>query len=589
MSVLTTSQLTFCDLKDSYNIHIDTEYVGLTCDNGGNVVSAKDVTITYYASVGAVRVGASCSVSNLPSGVSLVSKTDSSASANGSIVLRVANKSTLNNNFTSSAKITFTTQDSEQFTFEKYITFVKSIAGADGTDAVNFQIYSVDGFEFGGSLTSISLKTAAFQGGNVIKSGATYQWARWDNESNEYEDIPGATSSVLDVSVDDQYAQSSLKCKMTYGNIVYEDYVSLTEKVDVYTAIVKFLDGNNIIANDRDYVIAYVELYNNNNIEEPLYSNNIYISDTNSLNGSVISTNIEGSYTDNDLVYFVCKNTSNNTTEYNVVLGKYSSNSWTAVSNKYMYKNDLFSSTTSQIIFVPKEKITRTLNINFEVSHNSYVIARTSAMVFDMNDPVIGETQPSNPKNGQLWLDTSASSSILKMWNGAEWVISNYQNGNVVYTSRPDSYSAGDLWILSDAEECGDFCPGSMLKASVSSNTFNSSHWVDVDAEATAQRKNIKQYFSFTSDTGLRIGQSDNKFYVNISSTRMGFCDNPDVQTSSGTEVIDPNEVVGISNRSATIKNLTVKDGAAFDCEVKFGNFMFKTENNGSLSLALPT
>ena len=64
----------------------------------------------------------------------------------------------------------------------------------------------------------------------------------------------------------------------------------------------------------------------------------------------------------------------------------------------------------------------------------------------------------------------------------------------------------------------------------------------------------------------------------------MGFYDNSNGQNQ---------EVVSISNNSATIKNLTVNDDATFDCnatfnqQVKFGNFVWKTESNGSLSLAI--
>ena len=178
------------------------------------------------------------------------------------------------------------------------------------------------------------------------------------------------------------------------------------------------------------------------------------------------------------------------------------------------------------------------------------------------------------------------------MWDGTEWVNSGYQNGNAIYTSQPiDGYSIGDLWILSkdDAMLFDEFGEGAMLRANTTSDTFDISHWEDVDKEATEQKKNIKQYFLFNPDTGLRIGQSDNKFYVNISSTRMSFCENPLVDSSGNEEYIDPNEVVSISNKSATIKNLTVEDGATFNCEIKFGNFILKTESNGSLSLALAT
>jgi hypothetical protein len=465
-------------------------------------------------------------------------------------------------------------------------------SGASGSGSVDFQIYSVDGFEFSDSLTSITLQTVAILGGNVISSGITYQWKWWNDEStleDKYENISGATSSTLSVSINDIYALSSIKCVIKYDGITYEDYVSLTQATSVYTAMAKFFDGNNVITANEEYLIVYIELYKNNDPEELLYSNNIYISDANTVQNNIMSTDITGTYTNGDLMYFVCKNTHDGITEYNTVLCKYSSNKWQVVESNYIYRNDLFANTTSPVVFIPKEKISRSLTINFDIYNNSNVVARTSAMVLDLNDPTISNTEPLDPKEGQLWLDTSVSPSVLKMWDGNQWVNSGYQNGNVVYTSCPtDGYSEGDLWILSeeDAELFEDFGPGTMLKATSTSSTFDKSHWIDVDKEATEQKKNIKQYFLFNPDTGLRIGQSDNKFYVNISSTRMSFCENPLVPSSGNGEYIDPNEVVSISNRSATIRNLTVEDGVTFNCEIKLGNFILKTESNGSLSLA---
>ena len=123
-----------------------------------------------------------------------------------------------------------------------------------------------------------------------------------------------------------------------------------------------------------------------------------------------------------------------------------------------------------------------------------------------------------------------------------------------------------------------------MLKATTNANEFNASHWIDADAEMTNLKNNINQYFEFNKSTGLKIGQTDEKFYVNISSTEMGFYDNSTGQNQ---------KVVNIRNDSAEIKNLTVKNGANFDCnatfnsEVNFFGFVWKKESNGSLSLAI--
>ena len=467
------------------------------------------------------------------------------------------------------------------------------VYGDSGTDAVDFQIYSVDGFEFSDSLTSIELKTAAIKGGKMIESGATYQWFWWNRGStsdDKYEIISGETSHTLTVSVTDLYALDSLKCEMTYDDVVYEDYVSLIKKTDVYIAAAKFFNGNNTITNENDYIIVYIELYKNNTPEEQLRADNVYISDVNTVENDIITTDINGTYEDGSMMYFVYKTIYDGVVEYDVALGQYKSGVWSVITNSYTYSNDLFPRSTSNIVFIPKEKIARSLNLNFAVYNDTTVVARTNTIVLDLNDPMVGSTAPLNPKDGQLWLDMSVSPSILKMWDGSQWVNSGYQNGSIVYTVQPtNGYSDGDLWILSEEDEdlFEDLSEGTMLKAIVSSTVFDKSHWVDVDKESTKQKKNIKQYFLFNEDTGLRIGQSGDKFYVNISATRMSFCENPLVESPSAEEVIDPNEVVSISNQAAKIKNLTVEDGASFNCEVQFWDFVLKKESNGSLSLSV--
>ena len=464
--------------------------------------------------------------------------------------------------------------------------------GDSGTDAVDFQIYSVDGFEFSETLTAIELKTVVFKAGSKIDSNSiTYQWKWWNADStleDKYEVIPGEISSNLIVNKNTAYALTSIKCEITYDGMIYEDYISLTEKTSVYTAVAKFFNDSNIITSDKNYIVIYIELYKNNIAEELLYSGKIFMSDANSIQDGIISTNIEAKEcVDGNMVYFVYKNMEPDVIEYNVVLGKYNDGKWNLVQSNYIYTNDLFASSTSPVVFIPKEKISRSLNINFEVHDDAAIVARTNTIVMDLNDPAISSMPPEDPKDGQLWLDTSVYPNILKMWNGSQWINSGYQNGNTIYTSKPiDGYSSGDLWILADGEVCRNFGPGSMLKSNVTSKSFNESHWVDAMEWNTDVLNNIKQYFLFNADTGLRIGQVDDHFYVNISSTKMSFYDNSEGKNK---------EVVYISNESANIDGLVVETSldvncnATFDAQVKFGKFVWKVESNGSLSLALET
>ena len=206
------------------------------------------------------------------------------------------------------------------------------------------------------------------------------------------------------------------------------------------------------------------------------------------------------------------------------------------------------------------------------------------------NGTIVSSNEPENPSYNQLWLDTSLTPSRLKIFmqiedqENGEWIDCTEHLGQNVYTSKPTGYSIGDLWILSSGEMCNNFGPGSMLKATTSSVVFDASHWIDADEEYTELKNNIQQYFGFDPSTGLRIGQTDNKFYVNISSSEMGFYDNSDGQNQ---------KVVSIGNNAATIKDLTVEDDAEFNCnatfnkQIQFGNFVWQIESNGSLSLAV--
>ena len=227
MSLLTTAQLTFCDLKDSYSIHMDTDCIGVACNNDGTVSASQVITIKYRAIMGSSRVDASCEITDLPNGVILGSSSPTSSSQDGTIVLKVGKGSTLNNQQSSNIKAVFTITGSEGFTFEKYITFVKYMTGASGDDAITFKIYSNQGFVFKEDMDEIELRVAAFKGGSVIDD-ATFTWKMWDDSTGEYVVIVENTSDTsFVIHRGDQYANASIQCVMSYDGNVYEDYVSL--------------------------------------------------------------------------------------------------------------------------------------------------------------------------------------------------------------------------------------------------------------------------------------------------------------------------------------------------------------------------
>ena len=112
---------------------------------------------------------------------------------------------------------------------------------------------------------------------------------------------------------------------------------------------------------------------------------------------------------------------------------------------------------------------------------------------------------------------------------------------------------------------------------------------------------NVAQYFGFSIEDGLRIGQTDNKFYVNINARRMGFYYDGDIEKEEVNTELGDNEVVYIGTNSARIRNLVVEGSADFNSEITVDSqisivnihgtettnagFNFRIEPNGSLSL----
>ena len=456
------------------------------------------------------------------------------------------------------------------------------VYGDSGTNAITFEIYSSKGFMFKEGLKEITLQIAAFEGSDAI-TDATYKWEWWDSREDAYSTIVASTTNkTLIVTDSQQYALASLKCTMTYNGKNYEDYVTLTNETVVYTSVVKFFDGRNIFYADDLYLVAYIELYQNNNKIETIFANK-YCSGLSKISNGIITANVSGSFANGDKMYFICQNSNG---LYEVVLGEYTSGMWKVmnVETEYTYNNSLYPNIHSNVIAISKESVNKSVKIDFEVLKDNIYISDTSVNIIDSNDPIIGENAPDTAIEGQLWLDTSSTPHTLKIYTNAEWVNCSEKIGGAVFTSQPSSYAAGDLWILANGEKCGDFGPGSMLKATTTASTFNTSHWIDADEETTELKANIKQYFGFDPNTGLRIGQTDEKFYVNISSTEMGFYDNSNNQNQ---------KVVSIANNAATIRNLTVQGSATFVAPVTFEQqinllgFIFKKESNGSLSLAI--
>jgi hypothetical protein len=61
-------------------------------------------------------------------------------------------------------------------------------------------------------------------------------------------------------------------------------------------------------------------------------------------------------------------------------------------------------------------------NLFTKVSSNVEEEENTGAVIEDAENVVISETEPENPTNSTIWLDTSSDSNILKIYDGTKWI-----------------------------------------------------------------------------------------------------------------------------------------------------------------------
>ena len=235
---------------------------------------------------------------------------------------------------------------------------------------------------------------------------------------------------------------------------------------------------------------------------------------------------------------------------------------------------------------------------------------------------IISETRPTDANDGQLWINTSTYPYTVMVFSkenkddDGEWVYFSQQSGSGIYTSLPSSYVVDDLWIVSDGDIAkyssqypdffSKFKSGSILRATVTSSTFNTGHWEDVIKDINATVKNVKETFTWNSN-GIQVakkvtdanGNITNPFYVHIDSTRMGF---HSVDYNTNGSVKNDVEVVHIGNNSATVQNATFEgsNGTTFNNKANFKQsinlykpnsttegFTLKVEANGSFSIGI--
>ena len=289
----------------------------IPCNTSGNASAAKTINIPFFAYAGIARVPVTATIGTLPSGVTATSNTAGTASANGLIVLTVANNATFGNSSSMSGQITITLQctyNNQTQSLDQKFTWTKSKQAANGTNAVILQVYSADGGIIKNSSGSTTLSALLTSGTDDVTTSATYVWKKYN--SGSYTTITGQTSKNLVVTASMVDDLAFFKCEATYQGKTYSAYYTIDDITDPFVAYT--FSTVTEFKNSQGYGAIYTRLYQNGVEVDPLKS-------------ITFSTSPPSGAENGDYYYHL--NTSNKT----CTLKQYNGSAWENATENYVY------------------------------------------------------------------------------------------------------------------------------------------------------------------------------------------------------------------------------------------------------------
>ena len=450
------------------------EHITFSADAQGQITGTT-VTTNVAAYSGATKVTPTIGdITGLPEGISINTEDITVVNKELILVITVSNNTTLGSASSTSGTVSIPIISPINTVLTLSWSKVNTGAtGADGTDAVTFQVYSADGYVLSKDTPAIMLQTFAYNGDVPIEAEATYQW---------YKKLKTP-----------QYELASLNHYDIYGDYYIRDDEGLYQKIE--------------IADEEIYNTYFGE---GTNASTPLY----------------IETEWE-------------RLTEEKTEE-------------------------VIDETTNESTFI-----------------NTTVLA-TSPYVTIYHTNV-----------------SFSTSYMCKMtFNGSEYVdvvtIDDKNDINTVFTSKPTSYSEGDIWIVGNDYTPEGIGVGTVLKAQHTNDTYTDEDWV-VGTKYDDKLSNLEttvgtyqQYISLDTNTGITMNAIDengnvSEFSTTLSNTQLSFNQageavayiNNHKMHITEAEIESPLTVTGKYSGSTVLLAPTIN----------LGDFSLVIESNGSLSI----
>lgn len=244
----------------------------IPCTSNGLSATEKYLTIPFYAYSGITRIPVTATVSSgaLPGGVTVSTNTAGTTSADGTLILKVANGANFGNASLMSGQITIALRgeyNGQYQTVEQKYTWTKNNKAVDGTSSCILQIYSEDGGIIRNSSGTTTLKIRMVSGASTV-TPSSVQWSKFS--SGNYTDIPEATETSLVVTADMVDDLAFFKASAIYNGTTYEAYFTVDDLADPYVSytfcsVPEFKNNSGCGA-------IYCRIYRNNEEVDPIKS-----------------------------------------------------------------------------------------------------------------------------------------------------------------------------------------------------------------------------------------------------------------------------------------------------------------------------
>ena len=443
--------------------------------------------------------------------------------------------------------------------------------GSAGVNAITFQIYAPNGYLLSNELESLTLQAFAYDGSTSISS-ATYAWSYQEND--EWVTISSATTNSLTLTKDDVIKSKTYRCAMTYKGSIYYSTATVQDQSDIYDVMICVSDNINPLTGIY-YWVVYALLYSEQGEADALLG--------------PISINAPTSPTSGDYWYAV------DAAAQTVTLKKYNGSAWVSSTDKQAYAYDwrhIIDGTQQQAIGnTDKVQIISCNSFTSSATFQCIVtdtdgskLARCNIHLTDTSDPIVSATAPVGVKDGQLWMQTQTDGTfLLSIWDAdtSTWKQLNADTKNVVHTTKPSSYKAGDLWVVESDTVISSYTKGTLLQSNATTSTFSAAHWtpsLKYETELSDVQNALKAYKQYmTVDAAGLHMQAKNAdgtlspFQALFTNTRLSFYQ-------------DDLEVAYISDNKLNIYEANI-DVLTVEKKIQLQKFEWAIESNGSMSL----